>query len=48
MSIFYKIGKFSSSNPWIAFLLCISITIVLGMGMYNLHLQTDPQGMYYI
>jgi hypothetical protein len=42
-SIFYKVGYLSSSYPWLAVIFCVTLTSLLGMGMYNLKLESEPE-----
>lgn len=41
-NVFYTIGKYSASNPWMPCIMSVFITLLFATGIYNLHLETDP------
>lgn len=42
-NIFYTIGYMSSAYPWIALIFSLTLTSLLGLGTYNMRLETDPE-----
>ena len=40
--IFYQIGYTGSKYPCLVVLLCVTITGILSLGIYNLRILTDP------
>ncbi|KAM3130411.1 hypothetical protein pb186bvf_017510 [Paramecium bursaria] len=44
--IFYQIGYTGSKYPCLVVLLCVTITGILSLGIYNLRILTDPQDLW--
>lgn len=40
--VFYSIGYFGAKYPCLVFVLCLTVTGLLSLGMYNLEVYTDP------
>jgi hypothetical protein len=42
-NVFYKMGKYFALNPFMGLIICLSISAIFSLGMYNMRLETDPQ-----
>ena len=41
--LFYNIGYFGAKYPCFVFVICMTITGIMSLGLYNLTVLTDPQ-----
>lgn len=41
--VFYHIGYFGSKYPCFVFLICLALSGIMSLGLYNLQVLTDPQ-----
>ncbi|CAD8070438.1 unnamed protein product [Paramecium primaurelia] len=44
--LFYNIGFFGAKYPCLVFVICMTVTGIMSLGLYNLTVLTDPQSLW--